>query len=113
MLITAGLLPVQSPPEYDPDTGRIDLRHAGPVCNALASESARTILATVADDPKPASAVAETVGTSTQNVMYHINTLKEADLLTVVDTWYSKKGREMDIYTAKYDSLVLTTETTI
>jgi len=113
MPTTAGLLPEQSPPEYDPDTGRIDIRHAGPVCNALASESARMILATVADDPKPASAVAETVETSTQNATYHINILQEADLLTVVDTRYSEKGREMDIYTATYGSVVLTVGTTI
>lgn len=106
---TSGLLPVQSSPEYDTDPVRISLRHADPVFDALAPESARTILAKLAEDPKPASAVAETVGESVQNAMYHINNLHSVGLLTVVDTWYSEKGQEMDVYAVKYDSFILTT----
>lgn len=110
MTTTSGLLPVQSPPEHDPDPVRIPLRHAAPVFDGLTSETARAILVLLAEEPKPASDVAEAIGTSTQNVMYHINKLHKGDLLAIVDTWYSEKGREMNIYAAKYDPVVLMIE---
>jgi len=108
MMATSDLLPVQSSPNHDPDPVRISFRHAGPLFDALASETARAVLTTLVEEPKPASDVAETVGTSTQNSIYHINNLQDAGLLTVVDTWYSEKGNEMDVYAARYDSFVLT-----
>lgn len=108
-MTTSTLLPGRSPPKNDPDSVRIPLRHATPLFDALASETARTILAIVAAEPRPVSDVAETAGTSTQNALYHIDNLQEAGLLTIVDTWYSEKGKEMDIYAARYDLVVLTT----
>lgn len=53
---------------------------------------------------------AETVGTSVQNAMYHINNLQEAELLAMVDTWYSEKGKEMPVYAIICEKIVVTTE---
>lgn len=110
MTTTSGLLPAQSPPEHDPDPVCIPLRHAAPVFDGLSSETARAILTVLADEPQPASDVAEAVGTSTQNAIYHINKLHKGDLLAIVDTWYSERGQEMNVYAARYDPVVLTVE---
>lgn len=105
------LLAPRSPPVPDTEPRWLSLRRAGPVFDALAPASARSILATLADTPSPASVVAETVGTSTQNAVYHIDALQSAGLLTVVDTWYSDRGKEMDVFAASHDPLVVRIET--
>lgn len=79
------------------------------LCSALGSETARTIVASLADDPKAASGVAESADTSIQNARYHLDRLREVGLVRVVDTWYSEKGNEMDVYAPVHDRLVLVT----
>ena len=45
------------------------------------------------------------VETSTQNVNHHLENLREADLVEVVDTWYSEKGAGMDVSASAADPL--------
>ena len=68
------------------------------VLESLASETARAILATVSEEPTTASALAEHVDTSLQNIDYHLTNLREAGLVTAAGTWISSKGREMTVY---------------
>lgn len=82
-------------------------RDAGPVFEALSSETARTILEALYDRPGTASELADRVDTSIQNVHYHLQKLQSADLVDVVDTCYSTKGAEMDVYAPTNDPLVL------
>ena len=82
------------------------------LCSALGSETARTIVASLADDPKAASGVADSAGTSIQNARYHLDRLREVGLVRVVDTGYSEKGNEMDVYAPVHDRLVLVTSET-
>jgi DNA-binding transcriptional ArsR family regulator len=65
------------------------------------------VLAALYEEPTVASALADRVGTSAQNVHYHLTNLRDADLVEVVDTWYSSKGVEMDVYAPAGDPLVL------
>ena len=58
------------------------------VLPALRSDTARAILSELYNDPAVASELAKAVDTSVQNVQYHIGNLDEADLVTVVGTWY-------------------------
>ena len=109
MTTTRTLPPGQSPPTHDPVPVRLSYRQAAPLFDALSSETARAVLTTLAAEPKPTSAVAATVETSTRNAAHHVTALHEAGLLSVVDTWYSEKGREMDVYATRYDPIVLTT----
>lgn len=74
--------------------------------DVLAGETARSVLLAVIDTPGTASDVAAVVGTSVQNCSYHLNNLEEAELVTVVDTWYSSKGREMNVYGPTGEPLV-------
>lgn len=49
----------------------------------------------------------DNVETSIQNTKYHLDKLKDADLIEVVDTWYSDSGSEMNVYAPTNGSLVL------
>lgn len=68
------------------------------VLDSLASETARAILATLADGPATASDIADEVDTSVQNAHYHLSNLREAGIISSVGTWYSSKGKEMPVY---------------
>jgi predicted ArsR family transcriptional regulator len=59
------------------------------------------------DDAMPPSEIAAAVDTSIQNVTYHLDQLQEAGLVAITDTWYSSRGREMDVYALKADPIML------
>lgn len=99
--------PDVSPDDREPTMLALDDDRADEVFDALGSETARTILQSLHADPMPASELTEEVGTTLQNVQYHLTKLQAADLVTVVDTWYGENGAEMDIYAPTDEALVL------
>jgi DNA-binding transcriptional ArsR family regulator len=96
----ARLLPSRSDPDVDaaPRVVGLDDDDAEDLLSALSSTTAREILAALHDEPTNPAALAETVDTSLQNVQYHLGRLESAGVIRVVDTVYSEKGREMDVY---------------
>ncbi len=84
--------------EAAPRVVGLDDEAADDTLAALSSTTAREILQTLHEEPAPASDLADRVDTSLQNTQYHLENLSEADLVEVIDTVYSEKGREMDIY---------------
>lgn len=66
--------------------------------DALGSETARAVLRTLGESPATTSEIAEDVDSSLQNVQYHLQKLVAAGLVSEVGTWYSSKGREMQVY---------------
>lgn len=97
---------VENRPGNKPRVVPIDSESATSVVNAISSETAREIIATLHENPEPPSRIADGVDTSIANVNYHLEKLQEADLITDVDTWYSEKGREMKVYAPTDDPLV-------
>lgn len=85
----------------------LDEETADEVFEALSSGTTRSIFLTLHQSPQTASDLADTTETSVQNVQYHLGKLEDADLVEVVDTWYSERGTEMKVYAPKDDSLVL------
>jgi|AntRauMinimDraft_4_1070384.scaffolds.fasta_scaffold00068_11 DNA-binding transcriptional ArsR family regulator len=79
------------------------------VLDALGSDTARTILRSVQTEPLTASEIAERADTSIQNASYHLRTLTDVGLIRVVDTVYSEKGCEMNLYYAVDTALLLET----
>jgi DNA-binding transcriptional ArsR family regulator len=77
------------------------------VFSTLSSKIARSMLAELNRDPATQSDLADRVGTSIQNARYHLDNLVDAGLAEVVDQWYSEKGRQMDVYAATGNPLVL------
>lgn len=84
----------------------IALEEAEGLLNALATETGRQILAVLHEDALPTSEIADAVGTSIQNITYHLSRLEAAGIVDTVDTWYSSRGREMDVYAVTADPLV-------
>ncbi len=97
-----------SPPDdAGPRVVGVDSDDADEVLSALSSGTARELLAAVHEDPAPPSKLADRVDTSLQNAQYHLENLEEAGAIEVVDTAYSAKGREMDVYAPSDQPLVI------
>lgn len=111
----SGLLPSESSAvaadQAEDDGGTrllwIDDDEAETLIGSLSSETARSVLTALHEEPRTASELADHVDTSLQNVRHHINNLTEADLVEAKETRYSVKGREMKVYGPVDDSLVV------
>ena len=84
--------------DRDPRVIGVDSDDADDLLSALSSGTARTLLAELHEEPSTPAKLAERAGTSVQNAQYHLRKLADADLIEVVDTVYSEKGREMKVY---------------
>ena len=82
----------------DRDLLTIEDEEAEEVLNAVASETAREILASVRETESAPAEISERLGTSTQNVRYHLDKLEAAGVVAVAGMKYSEKGREMSVY---------------
>jgi DNA-binding transcriptional ArsR family regulator len=85
----------------------LDDEDAERLITSLSSDTARAVVTALYDERGTASELAERVDTSLQNVRHHLDHLQEAGLVRVVDTRYSVKGREMNVYGPTDDSLVV------
>ena len=105
------LLPLKSPVEAASDGATvvsISEDAADEVFKTLSSSTARRILSLLYEEPRPAAELAEATDTTVQNVRYHLDKLRDADLIAVADTWYSEKGTEMKVYAPTESALVVT-----
>jgi DNA-binding transcriptional ArsR family regulator len=93
--------------EREPRVIELEDDDAAALLQSLSSETAQQIVCELEDDPKPPSELADTLNTSVQNVHYHLDRLSSAGAVDVVDTAYSERGREMDVYAPTADPLVI------
>lgn len=75
--------------------------------DALGSTKARNIFNLLQSETLPPPDIASELDLSSQTVHYHLGRLVDADLVSVVGQGYSEKGKEMDIYAANHDPLVV------
>ncbi|MEF8779351.1 MAG: winged helix-turn-helix domain-containing protein [Haloferacaceae archaeon] len=104
------LLPSRSDPQPsdgDPRVVGVDSDDADELIAALSSDTARELLSEMHEEPGTPSELSDRVGTTLQNTQYHLEKLEGADLVDVVDTVYSEKGREMKVYAPTDRPLVL------
>lgn len=85
----------------------LDDETADEVFEALAASTTREIFLSLHDQPQTASDLADETDTSVQNVQYHLEKLTDVELVESVDTWYSERGSEMDVYAPTDESLVM------
>jgi DNA-binding transcriptional ArsR family regulator len=97
----------ESTPDPDPEPRVVTLGDADAVVEALASKTARRLVASLHEEPMVPSELADRADTSIQNVTYHLERLTEAGVVEVVDTWYSSRGTEMDVYAPASGPLVI------
>jgi len=97
----------------EPSVLYVDNERTRDVISTLSSDTAFGIFQMLNDEPLTPSEVADELDMSVQNASYHIENLEEANLVEVIDTCYSEKGREMDIYgvTSEPKVLVLGSQT--
>ncbi len=106
----ARLLPFRSEPsteEREPRVVGLEGEDADAVFSALSSTTAREIYARVDEEPGTPSDIAESIDSSIQNVRYHLEKLEDAELIQVVDTWYSSRGNEMSVYATTDGALIV------
>ncbi len=82
----------------EPSVLYVDSDEAAEVISTLSGETAMAVFRALTDQALTASELAEELDASVQKVSYHLENLEAAGLVEVVDTCYSEKGREMDIY---------------
>jgi DNA-binding transcriptional ArsR family regulator len=99
--------PDTEPPDASPRVIGVDSEDAEDVLAALSSDTARELLSVLHEEPAPPSRLADEVDTSLQNAQYHLEKLEGAGAVEVVDTAYSEKGREMDVYAPADQPLVI------
>jgi DNA-binding transcriptional ArsR family regulator len=93
--------------EPSPRVIGLDDDDADDLLSALSSDTARELLAELHDEPSTPSSLADRVDTSLQNVQYHLENLRDANMIEVIDTIYSEKGREMKVYAPADRPLVM------
>lgn len=101
------IFPMRNSVDTNPSPETLSLDDAGDVVDALTAETARTLIEQLYKEPATASDLATSTETSIQNVQYHLDRLREVGLIEVVDTWYSEKGREMEVYGPKSDPMMI------
>jgi len=104
------LLPLRGEASTEPDEPQVlglDGEDADEAFDVLSSSTTREVLSFVYDQPSTPAEIRDEIGTSLQNVHYHIDKLEEADLIEPAGTGYSEKGTEMTIYAPSNEAVVL------
>ncbi len=91
----------------EPRVVGLDSEEADDLMAALSSGTARRVLSELHEEPAPPGELADRVGTTLQNVQYHLGRLEEAGAIEIVGTAYSEKGREMSVYGPADSPLVI------
>jgi len=104
------LLPLRSESVPDPDEPRVvglDGEAADEAFDVLSSSTTRRVLSLLYDDPATPAEIRDRVGTSLQNVHYHVEKLEDAGLIEPAGVGYSEKGTEMTVYAPSNEAVVL------
>ena len=77
------------------------------IAKAMASPTAGDILQLLAENPKSLTDITERLAIPMNTAKYHIDNLLEAGVISVADTKYSVKGREVKIYSLTNQLLIV------
>ncbi len=77
------------------------------ISKAMASQTASDILQLLAENKKSLTEITERLSIPLTTAKYHIENLLEAGLITVTETKYSVKGREIKIYAVTNQLLIV------
>jgi DNA-binding transcriptional ArsR family regulator len=81
------------------------------ISKAMGSQTASDILQLLADHPKSLTEITERLTIPLTTAKYHIENLLEAGLISVAETRYSVKGREIKIYSLTNQLLIVAPRT--
>jgi len=77
------------------------------IAKAMGSQTASDILQSLGEHPKSLTAITEQLAIPMNTAKYHIENLLDAGLISVSETKYSVKGREVKLYTLTNQLLVV------
>ncbi|MFC5972832.1 ArsR/SmtB family transcription factor [Halomarina salina] len=104
------LLPLRGESSADPDEPRVvglAGEEADETFEVLSSGTTREVLAALYEEASTPSEIRDHIGTSLQNVHYHLGKLEDADLIEPAGVGYSEKGTEMTVYAPTSEAVVL------
>lgn len=104
------LLPLRDESSAEPDEPRVvglDGEGADETFEALSSTTTREVLASLYEEPSTPAELRDEIGTTLQNVHYHLDKLEDADLIESAGVGYSEKGTEMTVYAPTSEAVVL------
>jgi DNA-binding transcriptional ArsR family regulator len=81
------------------------------ISKAMGSQTASDILQLLAEHPKSLTEITERLGIPLTTAKYHTENLLEAGLISVAETRYSVKGREIKIYSLTNQLLIVAPRT--
>jgi len=91
----------------DPTVVGLEGEDADRVFDALGSGTSRALLRACYEEGRTRSQLADELGTSVQNVGYHVDKLESAGLLEAVETRYGENGREVTVYEPSKRAVVI------
>jgi DNA-binding transcriptional ArsR family regulator len=77
------------------------------IAKAMASPTAGDILQLLAENPKSMTDITERLALPMNTAKYHVDNLLDAGIISVADTKYSVKGREVKIYSLTNQLLIV------
>lgn len=77
------------------------------ITQTVSNDTAMEIMELLADGPLSTTKVAERLGIPLTTAQYNIEKLMEADLVKIVKTKYSEKGREVKLYEAMNRAIII------
>lgn len=104
------LLPLQGEAHPSPNEPRVlslDSDAAAEVFDILTATTTRKVLSAVHEQPMTPTEIRDEIGTSLQNVHYHLQKLENTGLIESSGVSYSEKGTEMVLYAPTYEAIVL------
>ncbi|WP_254545035.1 ArsR/SmtB family transcription factor [Halomarina pelagica] len=104
------LLPLRGTPTSEPGEPRVvglDGERADEIFDTLSAGTTREVLARLYDQPATPAELRDAIGTSLQNVHYHLGKLEDANLIEAAGVGYSEKGTEMTVYAPTSEAVVL------
>lgn len=104
------LLPLRGESKVDPGEPRVvglDGEEADEAFEVLSATTTRRVLSFLYQQPSTPAEIRDQIGTSLQNVHYHIGKLEDAGLIEAAGSGYSEKGTEMTVYAPANEAIVL------
>jgi hypothetical protein len=104
------LLPLRGESQSTPGEPRVlglDDDAADEAFETLTASTTRTVLSIIYEQPSTPTEIRDEIGTSLQNVHYHLGKLEDADLIQPSGIGYSEKGTEMTVYAPASEAVVL------
>lgn len=104
------LLPLRGESKVDPGEPRVvglDGEDADEAFEVLSATTTRRVLSFLYQQPSTPAEIRDQIGTSLQNVHYHLGKLEDAGLIEPAGSGYSEKGTEMTVYAPANEAIVL------